>query len=261
MLDTTENGGIAKVSDVFVPRRVKGFFPTSTFNGIDYFDQPEELIVDVALGECHAIYLSTTGKVFFAGAFRIKSQGKKFRPVPHPQDLRTMTYEPHLRSSEDIEMNKPPEQAPIGIQWFPTEVCLPQRATKIWSTATGCFALLEDGTLWSWGFSQYGELGRKAEIVPGTSGDGTQWLETSDAFRNAATPRMVELSCGANVEGAEVENVGCGMYHAVLILREFSGQHPGGQVVAYTMGKNGYGEVSFILYPCGVSLFFLHCNY
>ena len=246
MLDTTNNSNVSKVSEVFVPRRLKGFLPALTSLGIDFFGQPEESIVDVALGECHAMYLSSTGKVFFVGAFRIKSQGRKFRPVPHRGDPRIMTYEPDLRSSEDIELNKPPEQAPFGTQWYPTEVWLPNKATKIWSTATGCFALLEDGTLWSWGFSQFGELGRKAEVVPGTSRDDTRWLETIDALRESATPRKIEISCGANVKEAWVENVGCGEYHTVFTLREFCDQYPGGRLVNYSMGKNVFGQVSFL---------------
>jgi len=238
-LDYTVAGTPGKIDTGWVPNVVKGFLPTPIPDGVSFLDRPDAQIVAVAAGDCHGAALSTDGDVYMWGSYRDR-EGKRWRGDVHPQDPR-VSWEVDLRSTEDKEEGRPPERPPKGIQWFPVKIDgLPKKAIKIACSASTILAILEDGTLWGWGIGETGEMGRATPKIRDETGK-----YDVDAIRNILlVPTQVQFGePGDGVYERCVVNVGCGLYHTLVVVREHCAKYPRGRHVVYSMGACNYGQL------------------
>eukprot|EP00561_Arcocellulus_cornucervis_P012229 CAMPEP_0185799526 /NCGR_PEP_ID=MMETSP1322-20130828/370_1 /TAXON_ID=265543 /ORGANISM="Minutocellus polymorphus, Strain RCC2270" /LENGTH=631 /DNA_ID=CAMNT_0028495105 /DNA_START=45 /DNA_END=1940 /DNA_ORIENTATION=+ len=238
-LDYSVSGTPGKIDTGWVPNLVKGFLPTPVPDGVTFLDRPDAQIVAVAAGDCHGAALSTDGDVYWWGSYRDRD-GKKWRGIVHPQDTR-VSWEVDLRSTDDKEEGRPPERPPRGIQWFPVKIDgLPKKAIKIACTASAMLAILEDGTLWSWGLGETGEMGRPTPKIRDDAGD-----YNCDFIKNILfVPTQVKFGePGDGVYERCVVNVGCGLYHTLVVVREHCAKYPRGRHVVYSMGVCNYGQL------------------
>ena len=239
-LDYTVSGTPGKIDTGWVPSFVKGFLPTPVPDGMSFLDRPDAQIVAVAAGDCHGAALSTDGDVYMWGCYRDR-EGKKWRGVVSPQDPR-VSWEEDLRSTDDKEEGRPAERPPKGIQWFPVKIeGLPKKAIKIACSASVIFAILEDGTLWGWGIGETGEMGRP---TPKIRDDHSGEYDKEAIQNNLLVPTQVEF--GEPNDGVYercVVNVGCGLYHTLVVVREHCAKYPRGRHVVYSMGACNYGQL------------------
>jgi regulator of chromosome condensation len=239
-LDYTAAGTPGKIDTAWVPNVVKGFLPTPVPDGMSFIDRPDAQIVAVASGDCHGAALSTDGDVYMWGCCRDR-EGKKWRGIFNSQDPRR-SWEADLRSSDEKEEGIPPEQPPRGIQWFPVKVDgLPKKAMKIECSASAIFAILEDGSLWGWGLGETGEMGRP---TPKIRDDHTGKYDVKTIQDILLVPTQVHFGePGDGVYERWVVNVGCGLYHTLVVVREHCAKYPRGRHVVYSMGACNYGQL------------------
>jgi len=219
------------------PEQVKGFLPSPAPPGMSFIDRPDEAIIAVAAGDCHALALSDKGNVYFFGSYRDK-EGRKFRDLPPSDDPRTRV-EVKLRTAEEIEENKGPEQPPKGMQRWPIHVVrIKSKVKSIACNASSNVALTEDDTLLTWGVGESGEMAR--ETPPARNPDGSyNVVAIRDQLVN---PTAVVFGGPQNVH-REIVDVACGLYHTIVIVREFDGNSSNGLLRVYTCGANNYGQL------------------
>ena len=205
---------------------------------MSFIDRPDEEIIAIAAGDCHALVLTVTGKVFFFGSYRDK-EGRKWRDLP-PSDDPRIKVEVKLRTAEEIEENKGPEQPPKGMQRWPIHVhrIEGKKVKMIDCNASSNIAVLEDDTIVTWGMGESGEMAR--EIPPARNQDGTYDV---GAIRDQLfKPTPVVFGGPQNVR-REIVDVACGLYHTIVIVREFDGKSSKGLLRVYTCGANNYGQL------------------
>jgi len=240
LLDYTAAGAPGKIGTAWMPTFVTGFLPTPVPDGMSFLDRPDAPMVAVAAGDCHGAALSTDGDVYMWGSYRDRLQ-KKWRGNFDAQDPRR-SWEPDLRSFEDKEKDIPPKQPPRGIQSFPVKVDgLPKKAIKIECSASAIFAILEDGSLWSWGIGQSGEMGRP---TPKIRNEQTEKYDVNIIQDILLVPTQVQFGePGDGIYERWVINVGCGLYHTLVVVREHCAKFPHGRHVVYSMGACNYGQL------------------
>lgn len=218
---------------------VKGFLPTPAPAGTSFIDRPDDEIIAIATGDCHAAALSTTGKVYFWGSLRDKD-GKKWRCLP-PSDDPRIRVEVNLRTAEEIEENKAPDQPPKGMQRWPIHIPLPGKAKKIACTASSIAAVMEDDTIITWGMGESGEMGRD---VPPARNEQTGHYYLREIRDKLLKPTPITFGGPENVR-REIVTIACGLYNMVVVVREYDGKSPTGLLRVYTCGTNNYGQLGW----------------
>jgi len=176
-----------------------------------------EIIIGVACGDGQTLCLSINGGVFGWGCYKDK-EGKKF-------------FNPS--SSDSKAKIKKQQDTPIAILGLPS-------STKVVDIACGSahnLALCADGSVYSWGLGESGELGRKAgEMKFPAEGDEEQEYDLTTILTQHITP-LPMLGWSANGKnnarllGARC--IGAGAYHSLV----------GYASAVYSTGLNNYGQL------------------
>jgi regulator of chromosome condensation len=180
--------------------RVTGFIPSKHASFLTPIDKEDNCIVKIKCGTLTTLFLTIHGNLYEAGCYRDYKDTKLRVPKP-PDDT----------SVEEKEF-------PYGVHQTPAH--LYQIRGKVVDMACGTYmnaAILEDGTLLTWGVGTMGELGRPVadefmEVVTGVYDAellGKQFLRPLPVTIPAQfSKKMVAIS------------VACGSGHLVVVARE-----------------------------------------
>jgi regulator of chromosome condensation len=237
-----EEGG----NNGYSPNKVLGFVPSAYGpNGrtedlteedgstvVPFSKRREAVISQVAAGETQSVALSSAGDVYVWGTYK-DTEGRKFRSVPPPDDDRTPTgYKDMTMLEEDDEPKW--YHPPRGNQDWPCHITsIPGRAKDVSAGAAYNAALLEDGTIVTWGLGQIGELARPVPVLDKkTSNDViiTDFLTPKQPAWDVPkiNPKMKRT----------VVTMSCGGYHLLVVTKEGDGD-----LEVYSSGLNNYGQL------------------
>ncbi len=235
----------------------------------------EEKIVSIATGDVHSLCLSSTGRVYFFGAYR-DNDGKPYRDMPPRDDPRkkplpptppplppveneAKTDEPQAKQEVE-EKPKPPPKPPKGSQDWPMHVWqIDGEVLEIGCGFSFNAAIVEkknddsDGftkKCITWGVSESGALARplssavkicKKEIVKNEDGEEEEVIVESialDVVRDEYLVPMEAIWANPTVKRS-VEKIGCGGYHLLVISRNLAN----GLYSVHACGLNNYGQL------------------
>ncbi|KAL3822815.1 hypothetical protein ACHAXA_005980 [Cyclostephanos tholiformis] len=237
-MTSDEEGG----NNGYSPSRVMGFVPSAYGpNGrtadlteedgstvVAFPSRREAVISQVAAGETQSVALSSVGDVYVWGAYK-DNEGRKFRNVPPPDDVRTATgYKDMMKLEEDEK----PEwyYPPRGNQEWPCHVTdMPGRAKDVSAGAAYNAALLEDGTIVTWGLGQNGELARPVPVLDKKTSNDV-------IIMDFLTPKQPVWD-GPKIKRTVV-TMSCGGYHLLVVTKE-----GGSDLEVYSSGVNNYGQL------------------
>jgi len=170
-----------------------------------------EVIISVACGDCQTMAVSTKGQVWGWGCYKDREGKQWFNP-----------------SSKEVAPNpvkdiKKKQTSPLLIQGFAESAHVVEVACGSAVNLARC----SDGSLYSWGMGECGELGR---IVPPLK-NGEEY-DKQVILEHYLTPGGMFDAQQRRVQ--DVKTIGCGAYHSLVVA-------PGGQVLA--CGLNNYGQL------------------
>ena len=247
----TDNGGVYSfgcndegalggeiVDDGFLPCEVKGFVPSAfgprskgPASRVTSFEERkrqvgEATIVQIIAGETTSLALSEDGDVYMWGSYR-DSEGRKFRHMPPRDDDRRPTGRKDMATLEEDEP-KDWYYPPRGNQDWPLHLCLEKKAIDISAGDGWAVALLDDGSIVTWGIGTHGEMGRE---VPKLNKKTPNDLIVSE-FLTPKPPLWNGLPGKKQVIG-----ISCGAYHLLALTRENQDSS------VYSCGLNQYGQL------------------
>jgi regulator of chromosome condensation len=236
---TDEEGG----SNGDSPNKVLGFVPSEYGpNGrtgdlieeggstvVPFSRRREAVISQVAAGDTQSVALSSAGDVYFWGTYK-DTEGRKFRCVPPPDDDRAPTGYKDMAMLEEDDV---PEwyHPPRGNQDWPCHVAdMPGKAKDVSAGAAYNAALLEDGTIVTWGTGQMGELGRPVPVLDKNTPNDV-------IIKDFLTPKQPVWDVPTLKR--TVVTLSCGGYHLLVVTKEGGG----GNLEVYSSGLNNYGQL------------------
>ena len=184
-----------------------------------------EIIVGVACGDGQTLCLTVKGVVYGWGCYKDK-EGKKFFN-PSPDDAKAK-----IKKQQDT---------PIVIAGLPAS----SPVTEICCGSSHNLALCGDGSVYSWGLGESGELGRDAgEMKLPAEGDEEQEYDMKNILAKHITPLPMLVGAGSSSSsggaGAGAGSplkagraIGAGAYHSLVVTA--SG--------VYSTGLNNYGQL------------------
>ena len=228
------------VDDGYLPCKVEGFVPSafgpnsgkeSAPPRVTSFEERkrqvgEATIVQIVAGETTSLALSEDGDVYMWGSYR-DNEGRKFRHMPPRDDDRTPTGRKDMATLEEDE----PEDwyhPPRGNQDWPMHLCLEKKAMDVSAGEGWAVALLEDGSIVTWGIGTHGEMGRE---VPKLDKKTPNDVIVSE-FLTPKPPVWDGLPSMKKVIG-----ISCGAYHLLALTRENQDSS------VYSCGLNQYGQL------------------
>lgn len=151
------------------------------------------VVLNVALGDCHGALLSMSGHVYAWGSYRDKD-GKSWFPT----------------SAVTGAGGKITGPGTVGK--FPQEFGNLRNIIAIDSGASHTVAVAADGTVYSWGFGEQGQLGRpvSTSLKITKPGEDEPDYDVEMIQRDHLTPARIPLD-------VSVRSVGCGAYHTMVI--------------------------------------------
>lgn len=263
--------GCIEYETAYAPVRVTGFIPSAkeTAVGLEMplytwcdlkgsrgggnFTDPkekldskyEERIVSVVAGDCHSLALSSTGRVYFFGAYK-DTEGRCWGDIPPPDD-------PRIHPKEKERNLKPP----TGKHDWPIHVWqLGAKATEIACGFSFSAALVkrvvkgvQRTDLFTWGMGQCGELSRpvfapvkkpdeEIEQIPEEilEKDAYATFNVDKVAEDYMPPKLAQFADGA--KNRIVEKVAGGGYHMLVIAKN----NEDGLSQVYSCGLNNYGQ-------------------
>eukprot|EP01029_Cantina_marsupialis_P020059 TRINITY_DN4675_c0_g1_i1.p1 TRINITY_DN4675_c0_g1~~TRINITY_DN4675_c0_g1_i1.p1 ORF type:complete len:505 (+),score=208.73 TRINITY_DN4675_c0_g1_i1:69-1583(+) len=165
----------------------------------------DEKVVELTCGDNHTLFLLENGQVMACGSFKGKDGHLGF-------------------SMEDTRIQKDP--VPVEIKCRKGD-----KIVQIFSGDNHCAAISEEGHLYTWGYSEFGQLGRASRIrdLRGKIESGRMsWR----AKRNAMVAAEVKIRDGRRI--AKVLKVALGAFHSLALI-------DGGKV--FSFGSNGYAQL------------------
>lgn len=186
-----DDGSLGRPGEESVPLLVQG-------------DMLNETIIRVACGDGQTIAISTTGTVWGWGCYKDKEGQKWF----------------HSASGADINQQR---NEPMRIQGIAS------RAVDVACGSSFCVASCEDGSLYSWGLGECGELSRGERPLKVA---GKYDKEGIVSFHLTPGKMFIETD-GIKKEAKHAKTIGCGAYHTLIGI--------GGSV--YSCGLNNYGQL------------------
>jgi len=212
-----DDGSLGRSGDENVPSLVPGL--------------EAETAVGVACGDTQTLVCTVQGKVFGWGCFRDKEGKKFFNP-----DYGT------VGAALEKDVKKQQDKA-LLVQGF-AGAADPGNAgvVELACGSSTCLARCADGSAYSWGLGELGELGR-GKLPPLRNPAGEYQL--GDILREHITPRRMQVCVGGVVtavgERLCSRSVGSGAYHSLLVLVARGGDADSGGL--YCCGLNNYGQL------------------
>jgi alpha-tubulin suppressor-like RCC1 family protein len=199
--------------------QVKGFIPSKHAKNSTPVENEDDCIIKVVCGTIQTLCLSIHGNLYEMGCFR-DYEDRKLRD-PKPPD--------------DVTVDPQGKKFPFGVLWRPTH--LYQIPGKVKDMASGTHmnvAILEDGTVVTWGVGTTGELARP---VPDQFSDKITGHYDTDILReHFLKPLPVPFPMNKKLA---VISVACGVGHLMVVARE-----PGAiESTVYGSGLNGDGQL------------------
>lgn len=239
----------------------------------------EEQIVSVSAGEAHNLCLSSTGRVYFFGAYK-DTDNKKFKddtPKDDPRVYTPLTEEERKEreesSSDDVDntndlddegkevvgteemVRSVPKKAPVGIQEWPIHVnSIDGRVVKIASGGSFNAVIVAkkdestgvtSKTCYTWGISECGELSRKISkpiINPNhveTPNEPKLARYNLDVIHKEYLVPHPVQWAVGNGCDRKVEAVCCGGYHLIVVSKDIAT----GMTSVHSCGLNSYGQL------------------
>ena len=229
----------------------------------------EEKIISVAAGDCHSLCLSSTGRVYFFGAYKDKD-GKSWRDMPPKDDPRVFKkkaaeIDPEFAdkdkkdgTSKPVEEEPPKEEKedkpPVGCQLWPSHVWqVDGEVLDIDCGGSFNAAIVEtkdknssqyNKICVTWGMGECGELARPIATpvrdlhhkpVPGESRLAAYAI---DAIRDEyLVPKPVVWA--DSMDKRKVEAISCGGFHLLVTSRNLVD----GSCSVHSSGLNNYGQL------------------
>ena len=168
-------------------------------------------VIGVACGDGQTICVTACGDVYAWGCFKDK-EGKKWfsKDTTNPG------------ASIKRQQDKPMKVS--GLKNVVEVVC-----GSVYS-----LALCEDGSAWSWGLGESGELGR--QVCPTKAGPDAPY-NMEGIENDHLTPAPMQTSSGEPVHN--VRTMGAGAYHSMVVIGNESTARSG----LYTCGLSNYGQL------------------
>lgn len=188
-----DDGALGRDGEENFPAKVRGFGPSEEYQAIQ-----------VVAGDCHTLALTSAGKVLTWGCYKDK-EGKIWCDAPNAvKAFKNKQIEPLLIH---------------GLENISDVRC------------GSCFNLARtsDGSVFSWGLGEQGQLGRKADLNMKNDQDE---YDTKLVFDQHLTPARVTLGTESL---SDVKAMGCGAYHSLFVI--------GGNGYLYACGLNNYGQL------------------
>lgn len=206
--DDASLGRPGKDADEAFPAMVKG--ANNELVGIRF--------VNIACGDGHTIALTESGDVYGWGCYKDKEGKQWFNPskgADKPQkDIKKKQLEPILIDK-------------IG----PSSGLSP--VVDITCGSSVNLARCADGSVYSWGSAECGELGRKCRPMK-VGGDPDADYDKAAILEDMITPGHMYKAGGEKMKDCVAFGAGAGGYHSLVV-------GTGGQV--YTCGLNNYGQL------------------
>jgi regulator of chromosome condensation len=170
-----------------------------------------ETIIGVACGDSQTIAVSTKGEVWGWGCYKDKEGKQWFNPDPSSG----------LNPLKDIKKKQATAIKIAGIS----------NAVEVACGATSCIARCDNGSAYSWGLGECGELGRI--VQPLKKGEGEDASYHMESVLGHVVPALMNLEATKKpVTG--VKAIGCGAYHTFVVV-------VGGSV--FCCGLNNYSQL------------------
>jgi regulator of chromosome condensation len=167
-----------------------------------------EKIIQVAAGDCQSMAVSLSGAVYGWGCYKDKEGKQWFEATRDSKPT-------HCKRAQ-----KTPQRVP-GLNSVSQVAC----------GASYNIAMLADGSVMSWGIGECGELSRAAPPLKGS--DGEYSFEPISRMHLTPGPMHSEDSVSKPFSG--VKAIGCGLYHAFLIMAI--------DAKVFAVGLNNYGQL------------------
>lgn len=223
-----DDGSLGRSGDENVPGLVPGL--------------EAETVIGVACGDTQTLVYTVTGQVFGWGCFRDKEGKKFFNP----------SYAKGVEPRDDIRKQ---QDGALLVQGF--DGAVDSKNAGVVELACGsaiCLARCADGSVYSWGLGELGELGRGA--LPALR-DKAGAYQLDDILRHHMTPKKMQVNVRGMVSsvGDKVgaKSIGAGAYHSLLVLMErnvngnsINNSSDSNNVTVegiYTCGLNNYGQL------------------
>jgi regulator of chromosome condensation len=214
---------------------VTGFHPSKHASFLTPVDNEDNCIVKIKCGTLTTLCLTIHGNLYEMGCFR--DYEDKMLRMPSPPD------------DTSVQRTK----LPYGMNRKPTH--LYQICGKVVDMACGTFmnaAILEDGTLLTWGVGTMGELGRP--VVDKIMDKGTGVYDEELLGKNFLNPLPVLIPAPFSKKMVAV-SVACGVGHLVVVAREVGSIDS----TVYASGLNETGQLGLgdtiqrkVLTPVGI---------
>jgi regulator of chromosome condensation len=218
-------------STVYTPVQIKGFRPSAKLLGTAHNPEEDFNIVHAAAGDVQTMVVTASGNVYMFGAYK-SVDGAQLRDVAPPDEVRTDKDEiQRPDQTEDDYLYRP---APRYKQEFPIHLDMPGKVLQVFCGASFSAALLDDGSVVTWGIGESGELGRPTETPIKT---GREY--NTDAIRDIYLKAQPPIFLDNPTLTRRVLAVGCGSFHMLLVVQE-SGTS---KRAVYSTGLNNYGQL------------------
>mmetsp|Transcript_15876 Transcript_15876/g.24801 ORF Transcript_15876/g.24801 Transcript_15876/m.24801 type:complete len:492 (+) Transcript_15876:48-1523(+) len=172
-------------------------------------------VLQVSAGDCHTVALGLNGEVYIWGAYKDKD-GKNFFPMKDS-------------SSSFKHEQRDPVYVPIV-----SDVSTHGGATQIASGAHHTLVLCGDGTVYSWGIGDSGQLGRPVGEIKDKEG---VYLKDT-IFTDHLTPSVMRYEGTGATEVNNARYVACGGHHSFVIQAVRSR--------VFGCGLNQYSQLGFV---------------
>ena len=207
----SDDGSLGRVGDETTPLVVQALLDANEF------------IIGVACGDGQTIVVGTTGNVWGWGCYKDK-EGKKF-------------FNPSPSASNQMKDIKKQQNEPLLIQGL-------SNAVEVACGSAFNLALCDDGTVYSWGLGECGELGRPVNPLKKTVvNEEEAQYDLDGIYKQHITPgrmyySLTSMSSSTNNDNKSlvehVKSIGCGAYHSLIVCI-------GGQIMA--CGLNNYSQL------------------